>query len=721
MSGFPCPSCRADIPPGASSCPECGRPPVVCERFRLERALGSGGMGTVYAARDERDGTEVAAKLVTLKDGVDWKVFELFERGTEVLRRLRHPCLPRLYAFEKTAAGALALVRERFDGGSLEQRVIERRRSYAPDELRRMLETLLELLVYLHGRSPPVLHRDIKASNIMFRTDADEGPVLVDFDTVAAPGDQTRRTTLVVSPGYTAPEQYAGDVSPASDLYSLGATMLLAATGTHPDELPRRDGRFLVGDRLRSLPDELRAAVLKLVEPDKRNRFANAEEALAALRRRPVPAAEPAASRRQERARKDDERRRRKAMARASSAAGGRTAPDPRRHAKAALWGVGSLALGIPSLLIDGTWIASVAAMASAMGAMIVFMRWRGERKDDSHDVLFGTGVTCAVLAGWMAASILYWNGVHEEQAAEDARSAPGVLESVQLAPGGDRIVLVGHRTSETEDSTRDTYRIDLIDPVSGRRLVRRVFGEKEPWCMPTESGPLWCEADGRPLMALDQATLETVADWADLQRRNPGLTGEPQGWPDVDRASGAALLAMPDGRSWRVDPRQFEARPVEEPEYGVLRDSLAAIRREPDTELGAATFDGAYHAFAAPEGSQRARMTRENVPISTDDFLQPSFVEDPAAADQPLRVPGSGALLVLHRTSLDYQSATDLLSAVALDGQTLWTAPTRLKELELGAVAGGTIVLVGDTAAGPGLVLGLDPATGAEKWRLDT
>jgi hypothetical protein len=114
----------------------------------------------------------------------------------------------------------------------------------------------------------------------MFRTREDWEPVLVDFDTVALPGTQIKRTTLVVSPGYTAPEQLTGKVSPASDLFSLGATMLYVATQTHPDELPARDGRFLVADRLASLAPPLPTVLLKLVEPDVARRYARAEDVL---------------------------------------------------------------------------------------------------------------------------------------------------------------------------------------------------------------------------------------------------------------------------------------------------------------------------------------------------------------------------------------------------------------------------------------------------------
>lgn len=741
MSGFPCLHCNADVPAGAASCPECARPPVVCGRYRLEAVLGKGGMGTVYDARDTADGSPVAVKLVTLKDGVDWKVFELFERGTEVLRQLRHSCLPKLHAFEKTAAGALVLVRERFDGGSLEERVLERHRRYSPAELRRMLETLLDLLDYLHGRAPPVLHRDIKASNIMFRTAADEAPVLVDFDTVAAPGDQTHRTTLVVSPGYTAPEQYAGDVSPASDLYSLGATMLLAATGTHPDELPRRDGRFVVDAPLRHLPDDLRSVILRLVEPEKRNRFARAEEALAVLRAKPAPApraspeparpdAEKPPSRKGRRAKEAAERKRQEAAARRAQKVEERPGTDAAKDGwrrptlKQLLLALGLLAVGIPCFLVDNLWLGSICATVSGFGVALALILGSAPTGGDAVASLVGTGLACTLIAGWMVGSIMYWKGRHEEARQHEARTAPGVLEDAQLVPDGSgRIVLVGHRRTEVGNEDPQTfYRIDLIDTASGKRLTRRVFGGAEPVCAPTAVGRLWCFANERPLLALDLATLETVADWAELRRRNAGLAGKPLGIPWVDPASGAAVVPMPDGRSWHIDAADFSARTLAPDEFAALEESLVRLDEGYGVTTDSMRLPGdVWVGFDAPDGSQRARLAVGGNPVSQEDFLLPGLVVDAATDGVPLRVPGSDALLVLHSTSLDYRTATRMLTAVTLDGRTVLAFGTSLREIEMATVVGRTVVVVGSPPnQGPGTVLGLDATTGAPVWRLD-
>ena len=94
-------------------------------------------------------------------------------------------------------------------------------------EIREIATGLLGVLDYLHGRAPPVIHRDIKPSNVLLRPDGT--PALIDFGGMRAwqPAGAAG-ATVVGTFGYMAPEQAAGQATPASDLYALGATLLHA-------------------------------------------------------------------------------------------------------------------------------------------------------------------------------------------------------------------------------------------------------------------------------------------------------------------------------------------------------------------------------------------------------------------------------------------------------------------------------------------------------------
>ncbi|MCA9523951.1 MAG: SEL1-like repeat protein [Myxococcales bacterium] len=301
-AGFVCPFCDAALAPAtvdAGACSSCHRALEVCERYRLREVLGRGGMARVYLGED-RDGRRVAVKVLGLRresaadDGDDdgWATWEMFERSSRVLSGLQHPNLPRVFAFAREA-DRLVLVRELFDGGTLAERIAAGRRLEAA-AMHRLADTMLQLLAYLHGLVPPVIHRDIKPANIMFRTMADWDPVLVDFDTVAAPEGLRSGLTIVASLGYSAPEQLAGEASPASDLYELGATLLHLATGTPPEKLPRRHGRFELDGALDELDPALRQVLTRLVEPDPDERYGHADGALADLRHEPAVREAPA-------------------------------------------------------------------------------------------------------------------------------------------------------------------------------------------------------------------------------------------------------------------------------------------------------------------------------------------------------------------------------------------------------------------------------------------
>ena len=287
MASFPCPWCNAAVaaePLGPRFCPACGETLVFGGRFLLEGRLGSGGMSVVYAARAETGGERAAVKILTFSGAKEWNVLDLFDHGARVLMGVRHPGLPLVYDLSQDQKGRHILVREAFDGGTLEERVLREGWHLEPAAFHRLFEALLGVVAYLHGLVPPVLHRDIKPSNIMFRTRADWNPVLVDFDTVALPPERRSGLTVVGTPGYAAPEQFYGEAVPASDLYGLAATMLFVATHTDVNQLPRAAGRFLLEGRLSSIDPRDREVMLKLLEPDPAKRPAHAGQVFLALR-----------------------------------------------------------------------------------------------------------------------------------------------------------------------------------------------------------------------------------------------------------------------------------------------------------------------------------------------------------------------------------------------------------------------------------------------------
>ena len=201
--------------------------------------LGQGGMGTTYAALDTISNQDVALKIVSIRQIDAWKTLELFKREVKVLADLSHPAIPHYldyFEIDTKTDRQFCLVRELVEGQSL----AEFTQIHSFDELT-VINTaiaILEILDYLHSFNPAIIHRDIKPENIIRRSD---GKIyLVDFGAIqnVLRNKNSFVSTFVGTLGYMPPEQLRGQVLPASDLYSLGCTLLFLITKRPPNELP---------------------------------------------------------------------------------------------------------------------------------------------------------------------------------------------------------------------------------------------------------------------------------------------------------------------------------------------------------------------------------------------------------------------------------------------------------------------------------------------------
>jgi serine/threonine protein kinase len=225
--------------------------------------LGSGGQGETLEGLDTSTERQVAIKRFNVRGAASWKDVELAEREARVLQALEHPRLPR-YIDHFEEEGALYLVMERVEGESLA--AVRKRGGTLPrNEIVRMLADVGEVLDYLHGRAPPIIHRDIKPGNVIRRPDGTF--VLVDFGSVRDSLKPEGGSTVVGTFGFMGPEQFQGRALPQSDVYALGATALSLLTGREPEELPHRG---LAIDVVQSLPhDPTFARVLtRMLDPD---------------------------------------------------------------------------------------------------------------------------------------------------------------------------------------------------------------------------------------------------------------------------------------------------------------------------------------------------------------------------------------------------------------------------------------------------------------------
>jgi serine/threonine protein kinase len=221
------------------------------ERYVIRRIIGSGGMGSIYLAEDNRlPGRLCAIKQVkhesSLPENLRQQSREQFYREASVLARLDHPNLPKVSDF--FSEGELDyLVMDYVPGEDLKTLMDRARREggFLPvSDVLGWAEQLLDALSYLHRQETPVIHRDIKPSNLKLTP---SGLIkLVDFGLVKQMIPDEMTVTVIQGRGtafYTPLEQYGGDhghTDPRSDIYSFGATLYHLLTNHPPAEAKQR-------------------------------------------------------------------------------------------------------------------------------------------------------------------------------------------------------------------------------------------------------------------------------------------------------------------------------------------------------------------------------------------------------------------------------------------------------------------------------------------------
>ncbi len=259
---------------------------VLADRYQIQYQLSQKAGKRTFLALDTKSKELVIIKILSFDTDFQWDNLKLFEREAATLQNLNHSAIPRyLDYFEVDTPDyrGFALVQTYIDAPSLET-VIKQGRKFSTEEVRELADRLLSILNYLHSQHPPIIHRDIKPSNILLanRSAHSIGDVyLVDFGSVQTLASKEGGTiTIVGSYGYIPLEQFGGRTTMASDLYSLGMTLIYLLTGTHPAELPQVNGQVKFTAEINS---NLKRWLERMTHPYLEKRFDSARSAQIAL------------------------------------------------------------------------------------------------------------------------------------------------------------------------------------------------------------------------------------------------------------------------------------------------------------------------------------------------------------------------------------------------------------------------------------------------------
>ena len=167
--------------------------------YEIIGEIGSGGGGVVFLARHLRLQTDVVVKKI--KDDVLGRVES--RKEADILKKLKHPYLPRVYDFIETEDGVYTVM-DYIQGENLEN-AVKKHGKYSQKQVKKWAEQLGEALDYLHSQQPPIIHSDIKPANIMLTEDGNV--CLIDFNISLAMGE-SMESAVGISAGFSPPEQY---------------------------------------------------------------------------------------------------------------------------------------------------------------------------------------------------------------------------------------------------------------------------------------------------------------------------------------------------------------------------------------------------------------------------------------------------------------------------------------------------------------------------------
>jgi len=286
--------------PMAGVAAQTGAVPEAVGPWRVTGMLGEGGMGVVYRA-ERADGLfERAVALKQIRPGLGGALAGRLDAERQLLARLEHDGIARLYDGGVSDKGVPYVVMELAEGAPITEHADD---AGLDVEARvRLFVRVCEAVAYAHQRL--VVHRDLKPSNVFVTPDG--RPKLLDFGIAKLLGDDSiasalTRTQAALTPSYAAPEQLTrGEVTTATDVYALGVMLYELLAGQRPYSLADTTAAeaerivcettpplpsSVAGDRARQLRGDLDVIVLKALAKEPERRYPSAEALAADLRR----------------------------------------------------------------------------------------------------------------------------------------------------------------------------------------------------------------------------------------------------------------------------------------------------------------------------------------------------------------------------------------------------------------------------------------------------
>jgi serine/threonine protein kinase len=255
--------------------------------YQVIRELGrnrEGGRISYLAKAIDTEQLVVIKQFRFLQTDSSWQGFKVYEREIQILQELNHPRIPKYLNSFETEDG-FCMVQEYKNAPSLAENC-----TFKPEVVKSIAISILRILVYLQNRRSPIFHRDLKPENILM--DEQNNAYLIDFGLAKLGSQEVAISSIAAgTPGFMPPEEtFNLSLTSASDIYSLGATLICLLTNTSSVDIGKlidANYRFNFKHLVSGIDPRFINWLQKMVEPNVKDRYLNAKEALEALK--PIP------------------------------------------------------------------------------------------------------------------------------------------------------------------------------------------------------------------------------------------------------------------------------------------------------------------------------------------------------------------------------------------------------------------------------------------------
>lgn len=258
-------------------------PDFAKHNYQVLRELGRNREGgrISYLAECSDSKQQIVIKQFRFAQESSWQGFKTYEREIQILQEIDHPRIPQYLDSFETPDG-FCMVQEYKDAPTLAAK-----KSFSPQEIKQITASILEILVDLQQHLPPIIHRDIKPENIL--VDENHQAYLIDFGLARVHDRELAMSSFIAgTPGFMPPEElFNRPLTKASDLYSVGATVISIITNTPASDLSNLiddSYQFQFKHLLTGINPDFIAWLHKMIAPNLKDRFTDAQAALTELK-----------------------------------------------------------------------------------------------------------------------------------------------------------------------------------------------------------------------------------------------------------------------------------------------------------------------------------------------------------------------------------------------------------------------------------------------------